>query len=386
MDAEDGGLRRIDDRRRHHRAEHAAVGNREGAAGEFLDRELAVLGLDAEFGDFGFDFGDGEQLGVAQNRHHQTARAADGDADVDVAVVDDVVAVDGGVQYRVTLERRHGGLDEEAHEAETHAVRFLELLAVLLAQRHHRRHVHLVEGGENGVLVLRLDEALGDAGAQARHRHALFGTVADEGERRGRGGGGRGRSRCGGAGGDGVFLGDATAASAAGHVGGGDAFFFENLARGGADADGRRGCRSSGGGRRGGGRFGCGRWSGGSRGGAGFGVDAGDQFAGGDGFAVALDDFDQHAGGGRRGFEHDLIGFDVDEVFVARDRFAGLFVPGHQRGFRYGFGQRRHFDFDEHGCLLPFPYGLLGDCGVVSWMGPNACVITSFCCCTCLAW
>lgn len=116
-------------------AEHAAVGDREGAAGEVVERELAVLGLLAELGDLQFDLGNRHGLGVAQDRHHQAARRADRDADVDVAVVDDVVAIDRGVQDRELLQRGHGRLDEEAHETETDTVRLLELeIAVLLAQ------------------------------------------------------------------------------------------------------------------------------------------------------------------------------------------------------------------------------------------------------------
>jgi hypothetical protein len=39
-------------------------------------------------------------------------------------------------------------------------------------------HVHFVERGQDGVGGLRLQQALGDAGAQARHRHALLGLSA----------------------------------------------------------------------------------------------------------------------------------------------------------------------------------------------------------------
>ena len=58
-------------------------------------------------------------------------------------------------------------------------MRLLELLAVLLAQRHDRTHVHFVEGGQDGIGRLRLQQTLGDARAQARHRHALLGAVAE---------------------------------------------------------------------------------------------------------------------------------------------------------------------------------------------------------------
>ena len=95
------------------------------------------------------------------------------------------------------LQRDDAGLDEERHEAEPHAVLLLEAVAVALAQRHHRAHVHLVEGGEHGGGVLRLLEALGDALAQPRHAHALLaraggarrGAAASAAARRGAGAG-----------------------------------------------------------------------------------------------------------------------------------------------------------------------------------------------------
>ena len=45
VQAEDGRLRQVDDRGAHEGAEHAAVGDGEGAAGHVLDGELVVAGL-----------------------------------------------------------------------------------------------------------------------------------------------------------------------------------------------------------------------------------------------------------------------------------------------------------------------------------------------------
>ena len=255
-------------------------------------------------------------------------------------MVDDVVAIDRGVQDRELLQRGHGGLDEEAHEAQTHAVRLLELVAVLLAQRHDRRHVHFVERGQDGVFVLRLQQALGDAGAQTGHRYALFRTVADGGDH-----GRRSGSSSLGLGGDGVFFGHATTTARTGDVARGDALLVEDLARSRA---GSAGGTRSGGGRRGSrsGRSGGGRSS--TRGGLGFGVDLGDQLARGHGVTTLLDDLDQHAIGRRRRLEHDLVGLDVDQVLVARHGVAFLLVPGDQRRFGHGLGQLRYFDFDQH--------------------------------------
>jgi hypothetical protein len=71
----------------------------------------------------------------------------------------------------------HGGLHEEAHEAELHAMLFLEALLVLVAKLDHRLHVDFVERRQDGGGGLRLKEAFGDTLAQPRHRHALS-TIA----------------------------------------------------------------------------------------------------------------------------------------------------------------------------------------------------------------
>src|SRR5690606_15371880 len=115
--AEDARLRGVHDRRREQRAEHAAVADRERAA-------LELLGL-----------GEREPVGVLDDGHDQALLRRDGHADVVVVLVDDVVAVDLGVELRDQLQGVDHGLDEERHEAEPHAVALLERLAVLLAQR-----------------------------------------------------------------------------------------------------------------------------------------------------------------------------------------------------------------------------------------------------------
>ena len=206
------------------------------------------------------------------------------------------------------MQRRDGGFDKEAHEAQTHAMRFLELVTVLLAQRHDRGHVHFVEGGQDGVGRLRLHQSLGHPGAQAGHRNPLLRTVGqrdrDAGRRgecadgRGRRSGfsqrGRCRWRCLGClGGQSICLGNTATASAARHGRRINAFFVENLACRRQGDPGGRGCgldRC----RRGFGRCFLGRRFG-SRGRLGLGVDAGDEFIGHDAITVALDDFHQHA-------------------------------------------------------------------------------------------
>ena len=63
--------------------------------------------LVGEGGDGLLDLGEGQSIGVAQHRDHQSALGADGHADVVVVVVDDLVAVDPAVDRGKRLE----GLD-----------------------------------------------------------------------------------------------------------------------------------------------------------------------------------------------------------------------------------------------------------------------------------
>ncbi len=183
-------MRRVHDWRAEQRAVDPAVADRERAAGEFLERQLVRLRALREFADPGLDFGETHALGVPQDRHDETLAAADRDADVVVVAVDDRVAAQFGIHARDQLQRFDRGLHEERHEAELRAVLLEEGVLVLVAQRHDRGHVDLVERREQRGVGLRFDESLGDPTAQRRHRDDLFFARA-AGRLRG------GRSRCG---------------------------------------------------------------------------------------------------------------------------------------------------------------------------------------------
>src|SRR5882757_7480300 len=116
--AENGGLRRVQDRRRHQRTIDAAIGNGEGAALHLVDLELAVARAPSEIGDALFDLGDRFAIAVAHHRHHQTLVGANSDADVIVILVDQIGAVDLGVGGWNILQRLHAGFGEKAHEAQ----------------------------------------------------------------------------------------------------------------------------------------------------------------------------------------------------------------------------------------------------------------------------
>ena len=101
-------------------------------------------------------------------------------------MVDDVVAVDRGIEDWVLLQGVHRRLDEEGHEAELDTMLLLELVFVLIAQVHHRRHIHLVERGEDGIGRLRLHQAFGDAGDDVRCSRASGGREETETQRLGK--------------------------------------------------------------------------------------------------------------------------------------------------------------------------------------------------------
>ena len=130
-------------------------------------RELAVASALAEVGDRQLDLGEAHAVGVAQHRHDQPLAAADGDADVEVVVVDDVVSSISALTAGTSFEGVDGGLDEERHEAELDAVLLLEHVLVLVAQGHDGRHVDFVERGEHRRRVLRILEAARDGLPQA---------------------------------------------------------------------------------------------------------------------------------------------------------------------------------------------------------------------------
>jgi hypothetical protein len=128
----------------------------------------------AQTTDFLFDLGNRHLVGIAHHRHDQALVGADSHADMAVVLVDDVGAIDLGIDRRDFFQRMADRLGEEAHEAELHAMLLLKQLLVLFADVHHRAHVHLVVGGQHGGGVLRVFQAAGDGLAQAGHAHAIF--------------------------------------------------------------------------------------------------------------------------------------------------------------------------------------------------------------------
>lgn len=152
-----------------HGAVDTAVGDGEDAALEVIDGDFAFADFFGVVDDFFFDIGEGELIAVTDDWDHEALGSADGYTDVIEMVLDDVIAVDLGVDFRCELEGLDGGFDEEGHEAEFDAVFFEEFFLVFFAGIHDGAHIDFVEGGEHGGFLFGGDEAFCDFFAQGGH-------------------------------------------------------------------------------------------------------------------------------------------------------------------------------------------------------------------------
>ena len=224
----------------------------------------------------------------------------------------------------------------------------LELLGILLTQRHDRAHVDFIERGQDGVFVLRLDQTLCNTSAQTRHRDALFRTITQSD-----------RSSCNGSlrlSSNGIFLRNTATTTCTSNISRSNTLLIKDLTGSGASGTGCCGRRCSRG-------RSCRSWCRcGSRGGwcrsrsRSCGVDLGDDFTRDDGITITLDQLDDHTTVRCWQFQHHFVSFDIDEVLIAGNGFAFFLVPGNQGGLGDRFRQLRDFDVDNchyslHGLL-----------------------------------
>ena len=162
MHTQNSRLRRVDDGGGQHRTKRAAIADGEGSASHFFNAQFSVSRLGTIFSDFFLDVSKTHLIGIAQDGHDQTTRAAHRNTDVKVAVVDNVSAIDRCVDDREFFERVNRCLHKKAHEADLDAMLFFEFFLESLAHFHHGSHVHFVEGGQDGIGRLRLKQTLRD--------------------------------------------------------------------------------------------------------------------------------------------------------------------------------------------------------------------------------
>jgi hypothetical protein len=191
-------------------AEHAQVGDREGAALEFLGLQLLGLGAGRQVLHLGRDLGQALGLGGADDRCDQTAVDSHGHGDVGMFVHGDAFRRVGGVGLRHALEGHGHGLDDDVVDRHLHtlvgqqvvdlAARGQQGVDLQIDRQREVRHVAEAVGqaARDGLAhAVQRDEVVGaggDALLLERQVGARCGGAGRGGGRRGRSGLGGGRA------------------------------------------------------------------------------------------------------------------------------------------------------------------------------------------------
>src|SRR5690606_24279420 len=146
--AHDRGRAARDDGRVEQRATRAGVRDRERRTAQVVRRRLVVPRALREVGDPPGDAGEVEVTRVVDHRDDQATLGVDGDADVLLAVVGDLLVLEDTVDLRVRLERLRRGLHEERQVGELDALALEEVVLGAGAQLRDPRHVDLDDRGE----------------------------------------------------------------------------------------------------------------------------------------------------------------------------------------------------------------------------------------------
>ncbi len=140
------------------RAVNSAICDGERAALQIFELQFSFARSGGVVSDVALQIGKTFLVGVAHNRHDQSAFRPDRDADVVEVVLDEIFVFDSAVDGRHGFQCFHGCFNEERHEPEFDAVLFCERLLRFGAQILHRAHVALVEGGQDRSGMLRHHE------------------------------------------------------------------------------------------------------------------------------------------------------------------------------------------------------------------------------------
>ena len=160
--AEDGALRQVDDRRERVDAEHAQVGQREGAAGQLVGRTLAAAGAFGQRGCFGGELRQPLAIRPAHHRRQQPAFGVHRHGDVDLRPELDGVAVQRRVEPGMLGQRLGQDGQEEVVVRDRHPIG-----GQLPAQLDQRGRVRLERQRHRRRPAVAGDHALGDEAADS---------------------------------------------------------------------------------------------------------------------------------------------------------------------------------------------------------------------------
>src|SRR5712671_2767373 len=112
----DGDVGLVDDRQAEHRAELSRIGDRESRAFDIGGHELLGSGAFTEVCDAALQAEEVELVGILEDGNDESIVESNSDTGIHVAVIADVIAVDGCIRDRILLEGNDGGSHEEWHE------------------------------------------------------------------------------------------------------------------------------------------------------------------------------------------------------------------------------------------------------------------------------
>ena len=116
---------------------------------------------------------------IADDRDDQAIGRGDRDRQVDIVVIDDLIALDLRVDGREVLEREASGLGEEAHEAQLHAMLLFESCPCSVSRASITAdHVASLKVVSSAAVSCASLQPLGDGLAQAGHLDAFFAAFA----------------------------------------------------------------------------------------------------------------------------------------------------------------------------------------------------------------
>jgi len=115
--SQDGGLRWVDNGRSHEGTEDAAIRNGKRASVHVLDREVTFFRFLSEFYESSFDVDVVHFFHISDDGDYEALGGGDSHADVDEVAIDDLVAVDDGVDDRLVLQSVGRCLQKRRHEA-----------------------------------------------------------------------------------------------------------------------------------------------------------------------------------------------------------------------------------------------------------------------------
>src|SRR5438067_8421991 len=147
---ENPALGRIQDRGAEQRAVNSAIRNRERAALQILDLHFPFARFRGVIRDVALEFREALLVGIAHHRNNEAALRPNRDADVVELVLNKILAFDPAVDRRKGFQCYDRRLYEERHEPELKPILFRERILRFRPELLHRRHVALVESGEDG--------------------------------------------------------------------------------------------------------------------------------------------------------------------------------------------------------------------------------------------